>query len=196
MSFMPGVPRPAPDGVWRAAIGDAPHRVALMLRLAAEAGLRRGEIARVHASDVGRDRAGFTLLVHGKGGRERLIPVPDALGSALVTEAAGGWVFPKGEQGHLTQEWVGELCTNALPRPWTLHTLRHSFATRAYAGSRDLRAVQLLLGHSSPAVTQRYVAVSDAALRAAMVSAAPAAAVRVESVGLLVGTSLENGSPG
>jgi len=53
-----------------------------------------------------------------------------------------------------------------------LHGLRHRFATRAYARSRDLRAVQELLGHASPAITQRYVAVSDMNLRAAMNAAA------------------------
>jgi integrase/recombinase XerC len=67
--------------------------------------------------------------------------------------------------------WVGEACSAALPDGWTLHCLRHRFATRAYAKTHDLRAVQLLLGHSSPAVTQCYVGVSGADLRSAMSAA-------------------------
>ena len=171
-----GVPRPAPDEVWQAAAAAAPPRVALMMRLAGEAGLRRGEIARVHAQDLRFDRGAFSLVIHGKGGKQRLIPLANQLGVAVAgagIAGAGGWLFPRSGGGHLSEEWVGELCAAALPDPWTLHTLRHAFATRAYAVSRDLRAVQLLLGHSSPAVTQRYVAVSDAALRAAMLGAVP-----------------------
>jgi integrase/recombinase XerC len=58
-----------------------------------------------------------------------------------------------------------------LPNGWTLHTLRHRFATRAYRGSRNLRAVQVLMGHSSIATTERYLACDDNEIRAAMLSA-------------------------
>ncbi|KAA1251740.1 tyrosine-type recombinase/integrase [Mycobacterium simiae] len=59
----------------------------------------------------------------------------------------------------------------ALPEHWTAHTLRHRFTTRAYRGSRNLRAVQTLLGHSSVATTERYTAVDDDEIRAAMMAA-------------------------
>lgn len=49
---------------------------------------------------------------------------------------------------------------------WTAHTLRHRFASTAYAGSRDIRTVQELLGHSSVATTQIYTAVPDGSIRA------------------------------
>jgi site-specific recombinase XerD len=49
--------------------------------------------------------------------------------------------------------------------------LRHSFASRAYRGTRNLRAVQVLLGHASIATTGRYTAVDDGEMRAAMVAA-------------------------
>jgi site-specific recombinase XerD len=52
------------------------------------------------------------------------------------------------------------------------HTLRHRFATKAYQGSHDLRAVQELLGHSSPQTTQRYTLVETDALNAAVLSVA------------------------
>jgi integrase/recombinase XerC len=58
-----------------------------------------------------------------------------------------------------------------LPEPWTMHTLRHRFASRAFRGSRNLRAVQVLMGHSSIATTERYLAVDDDEVRAAMLAA-------------------------
>jgi len=55
-----------------------------------------------------------------------------------------------------------------LPGAWTGNTLRHRFATAAYGGTRDLRAVQELLGHTNPTTTARYTQASDAALRDAV----------------------------
>jgi integrase len=166
-----GLPRPAPEAVWRAAVGRAPARVALMLRCAAQAGLRRGEIARLCGADVSRAPDGPVLLVHGKGRRDRVVPISDGLAAAL-TGAGPGWVFPSQTGGHVSARWVGKLCSDALGDGFTLHSLRHRFGTVAYRGSRDLRAVQELLGHSTPVITQRYVQVSGAALRAAMMTAA------------------------
>ncbi|OPE45947.1 integrase [Mycobacterium intermedium] len=178
-------PRPAPDAVWSAAIAGADPRVRLMLRLAAEAGLRRAEIARVHRRDLTRGPAGAELLVHGKGGKRRVVPIGDDLGAAIalrIDEAAvsqahirsvdaDGYLFPGTDDGHLTPQHVGKLMAGALPDHWTAHTLRHRFATRAYRGSRNLRAVQTLLGHSSVATTERYTAVDDDEIRAAAMAA-------------------------
>lgn len=180
-------PRPAPDTVWSAAIASADPRVRLMLRLAAEAGLRRAEIARVHRRDVTRGPAGAELLVHGKGGKLRVVPLGDDLAAAITKGVhtadtlgyalcqthpiADGYLFPGDDDGHLSPRWVGKLMAGALPDHWTAHTLRHRFATRAYRGSRNLRAVQVLLGHSSVATTERYTAVDNDEIRAAMIAA-------------------------
>lgn len=170
-----GLPRPAPEHVWRMALERADDRVALMLRLAAEAGLRRGEIAHVQVGDVASGFDGPVLLVRGKGGKDRRVPITESLASAIVRVAGDGeWVFGSKHGGHVSPQWVGELCAGVLRSSalgggrFTLHSLRHRFGSAAYQGSHDLRAVQELLGHSSPSVTQLYVAVGEDALRAAM----------------------------
>lgn len=176
----PGVPRPAPDPVFAAAMAAADTRVRLMLRLAAEAGLRRAEIALIHSRDLTEGVDGAQLLVHGKGSRQRYVPLSDELASEVRAGAAGhtpgesarGWLFPGYFDGHLKPKWVGELCSRVLPDGYTLHTLRHRFSSRAYRGTRNLRAVQQLLGHSNLSVTERYVAVDDSEMRAAMMAAA------------------------
>lgn len=115
---------------------------------------------------------GPQLLIHGKGGKQRIVPISDTLAAAIRAQApAGGWLFPNGEGSHLTAEWVGELVRGVLPPDWTMHTLRHRFSSRAYRGTRNLRAVQVLLGHESIATTERYTAVDDDELRAAMTAA-------------------------
>jgi integrase len=159
-----GTPRPAPEPVYTAAVAGADARVALMLRLARQQGLRRGEIARVHAHDVQPDLLGWSLRVHGKGGVVRMVPLLDELAEMLRSRA--GFVFPGRIGGHLSPHYVGKLISAALGPGWTAHPLRHAFATRAHAASgHDLRVVQELLGHASIATTQRYVAVDEQAKR-------------------------------
>jgi integrase/recombinase XerC len=175
----PATARPVPDEAWRQALSTADVRVTLMLRLAAEAGLRRAEVAQVHTSDVIDSLSGPQLVVHGKGGKTRVVPISDSLAAVLRLGAPGhtpgmltpGWLFPTGLCGHLTAQHVGVLVARELPGLWTMHKLRHRFATRAYRGSRNLRAVQTLLGHASVATTERYTAVDDAEIRAAMEAA-------------------------
>ena len=173
------IPRPAPDAAWLWALEHARPRVQLMLRLAAEAGLRRAEVSQVHDNDL--DPCGPRLLVHGKGARDRVIPISDDLADQIALgprghtprdRSASGYLFPNNTGGHLAPITVGLLITDVLPEGWTMHTLRHRFATRAYRATRNLRAVQILLGHASVATTQRYLAVDDDEVRAAMLGAA------------------------
>lgn len=156
-------PRPASDEAWQAALANADRRTELMLRLAGEAGLRRAEIAQVHTGDL---MDGGALLVHGKGGKNRVVPISTYLVS-LIRQAPAGWLFPNTPDRHLTPEHVGKIISRALPDNWTAHTLRHRMASRAFHGSRNIRAVQALLGHESILTTERYVAICDDEIRAA-----------------------------
>lgn len=165
-----GRPRPAPDGVLEqglAAGGD----IGVMVKLAAYAGLRAGEIAKIHADDVQLGAHGWSLRVTGKGGRTRVIPITEGL--AREIQAKEGWRFEGLTNGHLSPGAVTKMVSSVLPDGWTAHTLRHRFATRAYRGSgNNLRAVQELLGHSSVATTQIYTAVDADELRVAALAAA------------------------
>ena len=116
-----------------------------MLRLAAECGLRRSEIARVNSRDVMDDLLGKSLIVTGKGDKQRIVPLPDDLADYI--EQCGGWLLPDG---------------------WGCHSLRHRYATKTYEQTHDLFLVARLLGHSSVETTQIYVAMPDSRLRSAL----------------------------
>lgn len=171
-TFLPRVkpsepkPRPAPRSAINDALSRCDERTTLILHLAAFAGLRRAEICQIHARDVIEDILGYSLIVHGKGGKQRIIPLDDGLAADLRRATRDGFAFPGNCEGHLSPRYVGKLATRVLPDSWTLHTLRHRFASAAYASSNDLLAVQTLLGHASPATTRRYVQVPDERLRA------------------------------
>lgn len=170
----PPKPRPTPDLAYQRALKDATDVERLMLRLGAEAGLRRGEVAQVHSRDLLDDLGGTSLLVHGKGGRQRLVPLTDSLAGALRSHFkthGPGFAFPGKDAGHLSAAYVGKRISRLLPDGVTMHSLRHRFATRVYAASADLLATQQLLGHASPSTTQLYVAVDGARLRSAVEAA-------------------------
>lgn len=164
-------PRPVPDRVYAQSLAAATPREALMIRLAAEAGLRRTEVATGHSDNLIEDLEGWTLRVLGKGNKVRDVPLPDDLADELLALPAG-WFFPGGDNGHLSPRWVGTLLSRLMPGVWTMHKLRHRAATRWYEVDRDVFVVQQLLGHASPATTQAYVAVRDDRLRRTVTSAA------------------------
>lgn len=157
------VARPAPEVVVRRAVADVDDRMRLMVQLAAFGGLRVREIAVVHADDL----LGDVLLVHGKGGKEREVPIeePALLDRLLLVR---GYAFPNRWSGKpISAGHVSRIMSAALPRGWTAHNLRHRYASQAYAGTADLLSVMELLGHSRPETTQRYVRTSDGRRRAA-----------------------------
>ena len=159
--------RPASEAEYQAALtGARDDRWRLALRLSCELGMRRSEVAQAHTADVHHDDSGRAwITVHGKGGRVRRIPVPPNL-SAAIAHAGDGYLFPGIDGGHMTPAYIGKRVSDLLPNGVSMHALRHAFATRAYNVNRDVFTVQRLLGHASPATTQRYVQVSDDNMRA------------------------------
>ena len=157
-------PNPVPYDVYLRALLRSDKRTRAILRLAGEAGLRRGEIAILKREDLVMTNAGPTLTVNGKGGHVRRIPVSSEI-AHIVSGRLGGYLFPGKIDGHLSARRVSELAKLHLPNPWTIHKLRHMFATRGYAVSRDLVTMQELLGHASPNTTRVYIASDDRALR-------------------------------
>ena len=164
------LPRPVAEDQWRPLVGGSDTRLSLIVQFGARMGLRRGEIAAVASSDVVTSEEGFSLVVHGKGRKLRMVPMPDDLARAVL--AARGWMFPSPAGGHLTAGWIGVLVRRATEGQWVPHQLRHRFATAVYAGSHDLAATQALLGHASPQTTMCYVRLADESLRAAARAAA------------------------
>lgn len=158
-------PRPCPDRYIAAAMEMATPSERLMIRLGAECGLRRGEIARVHSDDVVADSAGRSLIVRGKGDKQRIVPLPDDLAGIIMD--AHGYLFPGRFGGHVEESYVGDHISRLLPDGYAAHTLRHRFATTAYAATHDLFVVAELLGHESVETTEHYVAMPDGRLREA-----------------------------
>ena len=158
-------PRPCPDRWIVDALARADDRAALMLRLGAECGMRRSEIAAVRGEDVTHEPSGWSITIVGKGERMRVIPIPDDLARRVAEH--DGYVFPGDHDGHLCPNSVGKIMSDLLPDGWSPHTLRHRYATRLYEETRDIYVVARLLGHASVATTQRYVALPDSHLRAA-----------------------------
>lgn len=123
------------------------------------------------------------LLVRGKGGKERLVPLSPPARAALddwlrardadKARAASPHLFPSGgKTGHLTRHrFYGLIKEIAIaagvdPAQVTPHRLRHAFATHLLANGADLRVIQTLLGHADIATTEIYTHVLDARLRA------------------------------
>jgi integrase/recombinase XerD len=154
-------------------------RLLCLLELLYATGLRVSELVglTVRAATAERD----FILVKGKGGRERLVPVSaDARGvlsdylKTLAAADGGGskWLFPSsGAAGHLTRQHFA-LELKALGREAGLdaeklspHVLRHGFASHLLEGGADLRAVQQMLGHADISTTQIYTHVQSERLR-------------------------------
>ena len=128
------------------------------------------------------------LLVRGKGGKERMVPLSDPARAALATwlktrdEAqekarqkglpSSRFLFPsRSAEGHLTRHrfyaLIKELAVGAgvSPARVTPHRLRHAFATHLLAHGADLRSIQMLLGHADLSTTEIYTHVLDERLR-------------------------------
>jgi integrase/recombinase XerD len=181
-----------------AATGRAADRLRnrCLMELAYATGLRVSELVELPvAAALGDPRM---ILVRGKGGKERMVPLTPAARAALAdwlaerdrradAGAAAGrpasrWLFPAaGKAGHLSRQalhglvkdWA--LAAGIAPSRVTPHALRHAFATHLLAGGADLRVIQTLLGHADLATTEIYTHVLDERLRALVLEKHPLA---------------------
>lgn len=130
--------------------------------------LRRAEIANLHTSA----RTGHMLIVKGKGEKERPVPLPPILFDALVALEGPepGWYFPGRGGNPIAPESVWRIVRGHVGI--NTHALRHAGATASFRATRNIRAVQELLGHTNVATTQRYVHVDEDELLAAAMGTA------------------------
>jgi integrase/recombinase XerD len=143
------------------------------------AGLRASEAVRLEVGDL--DLEELTLRAHGKGARERLVPLGRTAVAALRTYIERGRpvlvgarperrAFVNFRGGALTRQGLykivqGHAASAGLAGRMSPHTLRHTFATHLLAGGCDLRAVQEMLGHADVATTQLYTHLSSERLK-------------------------------
>ncbi len=159
-------------------------RLLCLLELLYATGLRISELIALPASAARRDED--MLIVRGKGGKERLVPLNGGAKCAMRDYKAAlaqwkeerslpsqsKWLFPSfGEEGHLTRQHAARelkgLAAAAGLRPEQVspHVLRHAFASHLLHNGADLRIVQTLLGHADISTTQIYAHVPDERLK-------------------------------
>src|SRR5512144_3435590 len=175
--------------------GHDGRRMAALLETLYATGLRVSELVGLPLSALRRDAR--TLIVRGKGGKERMVPLTEPAIDALAAYTAdrdrfaplagqgrgpSPWLFPaRSRQGHLTRVRFGQLLKEMAAAAGieadrvSPHVLRHSFASHMLARGADLRSLQQLLGHADIGTTQIYTHVLDARLQALVRRAHPLA---------------------
>jgi len=153
-------------------------RLACLLEVLYATGLRVSELIALPAAAARRDQR--MLVVRGKGGKERLVPLNEAakrsmrdyLARLAARDIESKWLFPSfGESGHLTRQHAArELKALAAAAGLAAdrispHVLRHAFASHLLQNGADLRIVQTLLGHADISTTQIYTHVLDERLK-------------------------------
>jgi integrase/recombinase XerD len=161
-------------------------RLYCLLEVLYATGLRVSELVSLPRSAARNDAR--MIVVRGKGGKERLVPLNNASRQAMAdylaaTDAAHAdnkagksagskWLFPSfGESGHLTrQHFARDLkelaaASGLSPRLVSPHVLRHAFASHLLHNGADLRIVQTLLGHTDISTTQIYTHVVEERLK-------------------------------
>jgi integrase/recombinase XerD len=156
-------------------------RLLCLLEVVYATGLRVSELVALPAAAARRDQR--MLVVRGKGGKERLVPLNQAAKRAMADylkllagterDAPSKWLFPSfGEQGYLTRQHFARelkalgLACGIAPTRLSPHVLRHAFASHLLHNGADLRVVQTLLGHADISTTQIYTHVLEERLKA------------------------------
>lgn len=172
------------------------RRMQALMEILYATGLRVSELVSLPRTALSSD--GDTIIVRGKGGKERMVPLGGPAAAAvsdylavrvafLGRKAKGNvadspFLFPsRGKEGHLTRvrfsQMLKELALAAGldPKRVSPHVLRHSFASHLLAHGADLRVLQQLLGHADISTTQIYTHVLEERLRQLVESAHPLA---------------------
>lgn len=161
-----------------------------LLELLYGCGARISEAVGLDVDDV--DLESASVLLRGKGSKERVVPFGSLAGAALsaylvrarpVLSAVGGArgaLFLNARGGRLSRQSAWTVLARAAERAGVTaevspHTLRHSFATHLIEGGADVRVVQELLGHASVTTTQVYTLVTVDSLREVYATAHPRA---------------------
>lgn len=168
-------------------------RMRALMEIIYAGGLRVSELVTLKKTAV--TRRDECLMIKGKGGRERLVPLTGAARDAIKAwlkvrgetvpkdhSKASSFLFPsRGAAGHLTRERFAQMLKDLAieaglpPSQISPHVLRHAFATHLLANGADLRSVQTLLGHADISTTQIYTHVLDERLRALVQESHPLA---------------------
>lgn len=149
-------------------------RLRAMLELVYASGLRVSELCELPMTAI----LGDHLLIHGKGAKERMVPMHVGAINALNKwlDARGDidskYVFPgTGQSGHITRDGFFKILKKCAvlsgidPTRVSPHVLRHSFASHLLSGGANLRAIQTMLGHEDISTTQIYTHVLPDQLR-------------------------------
>lgn len=152
-------PHPIPKAVLADAFAWAHGDDWWLLRVFATTGMRRAEVAAMQDGD----QEGGWLRIVGKGGKVRRVPIPADVSGWMHGRSV---MWPDSEGHPSTPEQLSARVRLAT-RGYSPHSIRHRYATDAYAAGHDVLAVQQLLGHSSLATTQQYLAIDDDELTAA-----------------------------
>jgi integrase/recombinase XerD len=153
----------------REAPGPASFRLTALVELLYGSGMRATELVSLPRHSV--HPAKPFLILKGKGEKERLVPISDRARTAVAEWSAlvprdSLWLFPSGKS-HLSRVRLHQLlkelaaAAGVPPERVSPHVLRHAFATHLLEGGADLRALQMLLGHSDIATTQIYTHVDS-----------------------------------
>ena len=166
-------------------------RLRCMLELLYASGLRVSELCELPLSA----NLGDKLLIHGKGAKERIVPMHAAAQDALHKwlnirgDVDSKYVFPtRSSTGHITRDGFFKILKKCAvlagidPERVSPHVLRHSFASHLLERGANLRAIQTMLGHEDISTTQIYTHVLPEKLRATVESAHPLAHNKIKDI--------------
>lgn len=149
-------------------------RLRAMIELLYASGLRVSELCELPMTAI----LGDKLLIHGKGAKERIVPMHKRAIESLEKwinirgDEKSKYVFPSnGKDGHITRDGFFKILKKCAvlagidPHRVSPHVLRHSFASHLLAGGANLRAIQTMLGHEDISTTQIYTHILPEKLR-------------------------------